>query len=127
MYIPKKGDTIVILKHFFYEDITYKVYDEYPEIYKSKSFRLYPGRVILEFHVGQEYKVIGITTGGISVNFEKNGYCNLELEPSDLQPNRKNIGNRLEYLSLYKGGYVIEKSENRNRKLIDILKWEELK
>ena len=83
--------------------------------------------MVLEYLVGQEYKVIR-TTSSLDVHkFDQNKkikheYCNLEIEPSDLQPNRKNVGNRLEYLLLYQGGYVIEKSDSRNRKLDDILK-----
>ena len=128
LYLPKKGDTIVILKHFFYEDITDNVYDKYPEKYSDPAFHMYPNRIVLEYFQGQEY-IVEYTLGIDKIDIKSlekldetkiHKYYNVDLEANDYQVNRKNVGHCLNYLRLYRDGYIIEKSEYRNRKLKEI-------
>lgn len=121
VYLPKEGDTIIVLKPFWYDDNSDRVWDEYPECFKDNAFR----RVILEYLPGQEYKVkytLGIDQIDTKTLNRINGFkmyklYTLSLEPSQYQPNRVNVGSYLNYTLLYKEGYIIEKNENRNRKL----------
>ena len=125
VYLPKEGDTIIVLKPFWYDDNGDRVWDEYPDCFKDNAFRMYPGRVILKYLPGQEYKVkytLGIDQIDTKTLNRINGFkmyklYTLSLEPNQYQPNRTNVGSYLNYILLYKEGYIIEKNENRNRKL----------
>lgn len=130
LYLPQEGDTIVVIKPFFYEDITDSVYDEYPELYTQHSaFSLYKGRIVLEYKVGQEYtveKVLGIdkiSMGDLKKYQLKGKYASpkhtLILTPCMYQPNRINVTNSINYLTLY-GKYVMEKTTMRDNRLKEI-------
>jgi len=135
IYLPKAGDTIVIKKHFFYQDISHTVTDEYPALYVewekiNPQFIIYRGRTVLEYFPGQEYKILRVY-GVDKIDMETlktlkhiasyitESYC-LELEPTELQPNRMNVGHQLDYLLLFKGGYIQEKRDYRDSKLKEI-------
>ncbi len=130
VYLPKEGDTIIILKPFWYDDGSDRVWDEYPECFTGNAFRIYRNTVILEYLPGQEYKVhdtygidkIDIKTLNKISGFEMYKLYTLSLEPNQYQPNRTNVGSYLNYPLLYKEGYIIEKNENRNRKMEQLLR-----
>lgn len=130
LYLPQEGDTIVVIKPFFYEDITDRVYDEYPELYQQHSaFSLYKGRIVLEYKIGQEYtveKVLGIdkiSMKDLKKYQLKGTYASpthkLILTPSEYQPNRIDVTNSINYLTLY-GKYVMEKTTMRDNRLKEI-------